>query len=48
MMGKSSREEIILVQETPLLMMEVCSREMHRSSSLARSSRWFFFRRILG
>lgn len=48
MMGKSSREETILVQETPLLMMEVCTREMHRSSSLARSSRWFFFRRILG
>lgn len=39
MMDKSSREETILVQETPLLMMEVCTREMHRSFSLARSSR---------
>lgn len=48
MMGKSSREETILVQETPLVMMEVCTREMHRSSSLAKSSRWFLFRRILG
>lgn len=48
MMGKSSREEIILVQETPLLMMEVCTREMHRSFSLARSSRWFLFRRSFG
>lgn len=47
-MGKSSREEIILVQETPLLMMEVCTREMHRSFSLARSSRWFLFGRIFG
>lgn len=43
MMGKSSREEIILVQETLLLMMEVCTREMHRFFSLARSSRWFLF-----
>lgn len=42
-MGKSSLEETILVQETPLLMMEVCTREMHRSFSLARSSRWFLF-----
>lgn len=48
MMGKSSREEIILVQETSLLMMEVCTREMHRSSFLARSSRWFLFRRFFG
>lgn len=43
MMGKSSREETILVQETFLLMMEVCTHEMHRSSFLARSSRWFPF-----
>lgn len=48
MMGKSLREEIILVQETPLLMMEVCTREMHRSFSLARSSRWFLFRGSFG
>lgn len=48
MMDKSSREETILVQETPLLMMEVCTRETHRSSSLAKSSRWFLFRRVFG
>lgn len=47
-MGKSSREETILVQETPLLMMEVCTREMHRSSSLVKLSRWFLFRRFFG